>query len=71
MKIIWLGQAGLLLSNGDLTVMIDPYLSHSVEKVNPAMFRHVKSILDKNKSERHLRGGEATKQKYKKMRGEA
>jgi len=39
MKIIWLGQAGLLLSNGDLTVMIDPYLSHSVEKVNPANFR--------------------------------
>lgn len=46
-------------------------ITEKLEKVNPAMFRHVKSILDKNKSERHLRGGEATKQKYKKMRGEA
>ncbi len=45
-------------------------ITEKLEKVNPAMFRRVKSILDKNKSERHLRGGEATKQKYKKLRGE-
>ena len=31
---------------------------------NPALFRIVKEILAINKSERHLRGGEATKRKY-------
>ena len=46
-------------------------ITEKLEKINPTMFCHVKSILDKNKSERHLRGGEATKQKYKKIRGEA
>lgn len=29
------------------------------------LYREVKTILDRNKAERHLRGGEATKQKYK------
>ena len=28
----------------------------------------VKAVLDKNKEERHIRGGEKTKQKYSKMR---
>ena len=32
---------------------------------NPALYTQVKMILDKNKAERHLRGGEATKRKYK------
>ena len=32
--------------------------------VNRALYLHVKEVLDKNKSERHLRGGQATKQKY-------
>lgn len=32
--------------------------------INPAMFAEVKTVLDLNKSERHLRGGEATRQKY-------
>jgi len=31
---------------------------------NPQLFKRVKAVLEKNKSERHLRGGEATKQKY-------
>ena len=31
---------------------------------NPQMFREVKKVLEKNKAERHLRGGEATKRKY-------
>ena len=31
---------------------------------NPSLYREVKEILEKNKSERHLRGGEATRQKY-------
>ena len=35
MKVTWLGQAGLLFDNGEIKIMIDPYLSDSVEKVNP------------------------------------
>lgn len=36
-------------------------LSHD----NPQLYRQVKVILEKNKSERHIRGGMATKRKYK------
>jgi putative DeoR family transcriptional regulator (stage III sporulation protein D) len=35
-----------------------------LEKVNPALYREVKKVLEKNKQERHIRGGQATKQKY-------
>ena len=33
-------------------------------KTNPVLYKNVKEILDKNKAERHLRGGEATRMKY-------
>ncbi len=32
--------------------------------VNPGLYEEVKEILQQNKSERHLRGGEATRKKY-------
>ena len=32
--------------------------------INRTMYLSVKEILNKNKSERHLRGGEATRRKY-------
>jgi putative DeoR family transcriptional regulator (stage III sporulation protein D) len=35
-----------------------------LEKVNPALYKEVKKVLDKNKQERHIRGGQATKLKY-------
>ncbi|MBR5616093.1 MAG: sporulation transcriptional regulator SpoIIID, partial [Clostridia bacterium] len=35
-----------------------------LRRVNPALYEQVQTILDKNKDERHLRGGEATKKKY-------
>ena len=41
MKITWIGQAGLLLQTGKTTVIIDPYLSDSVVKVNPNNWRRV------------------------------
>jgi putative DeoR family transcriptional regulator (stage III sporulation protein D) len=31
---------------------------------NRTIFEQVREVLDKNKAERHMRGGEATKQKY-------
>ena len=39
-------------------------VSYRLEYINPALWREVKTVLEKNKSERHLRGGEATRQKY-------
>jgi len=38
-----------------------------LKKVDKALYSEVKSVLEKNKQERHLRGGEATKKKYEKM----
>lgn len=32
---------------------------------NPQLYKQVKAVLEKNKQERHIRGGLATKQKYK------
>lgn len=34
-------------------------------KINPQIAKEAKEILDLNKSERHIRGGKATKLKYK------
>ncbi len=39
-------------------------LAWRLKKVNPALFSDVKNIIEKNKSERHIRGGEATRKKY-------
>ncbi len=39
MKFTWLGQAGLYFEADGLRILIDPYLSDSVEKVNPKNFR--------------------------------
>lgn len=46
MKITWLGQAGLLFENDNIKIMIDPYFSDSVEKVNPNNFRRVPILED-------------------------
>jgi putative DeoR family transcriptional regulator (stage III sporulation protein D) len=32
---------------------------------NPQLYRRVRKVLEKNKQERHIRGGLATKRKYK------
>jgi putative DeoR family transcriptional regulator (stage III sporulation protein D) len=39
-------------------------LAYKLKYINPGMYSEVKEILDKNRLERHIRGGEATKQKY-------
>lgn len=41
MKITFLGQAGWLFETDNIKIMIDPYLSDSVEKVNSKNFRRV------------------------------
>ena len=37
-------------------------------RASPALYKMVRMLMEKNKSERHIRGGMATQQKYKKMR---
>jgi len=39
-------------------------VTQTLRRVNKLMYYEVKKILDLNKSERHLRGGEATRKKY-------
>ena len=36
-------------------------------RIDPALYRRVEEVLIKNKNERHLRGGEATRIKYLKI----
>lgn len=39
-------------------------LTYKLKYINPRLYTSVKEILELNKSERHLRGGEATRKKY-------
>jgi len=41
-------------------------VTERLKKLNPSMAKQVKRILEENKAERHIRGGEATRIKYKK-----
>ncbi|MBP3370167.1 MAG: MBL fold metallo-hydrolase [Clostridia bacterium] len=41
MKIIWIGQAGLLFEKNGFRVLVDPYLSDSVGKISPDKHRRV------------------------------
>lgn len=40
-------------------------LTERLKTVNPALYRQVRELLDINKAERHIRGGMATRRKYK------
>ena len=39
-------------------------VSHRLWVIKPSLYTEVKAVLDKNKDERHIRGGNATKLKY-------
>lgn len=41
-------------------------VTERLEEINPSLALEVKTVLEKNKSERHIRGGMATKLKYEK-----
>lgn len=43
-------------------------ISERLQKVNPSLASEAKKILEINKSERHIRGGMATKMKYESRR---
>lgn len=39
-------------------------ITDRVEKIDPELARSVRSVLEVNKAERHIRGGMATREKY-------
>lgn len=43
-------------------------VTERLEKINPTLADKIRKILDINKSERHIRGGLATKEKYQNCR---
>ena len=40
-------------------------LTERLPRLNPGLYRQVRQLLDINKAERHIRGGLATRRKYK------
>lgn len=48
------------------TVHID--VSKRLIKLNPQLYEQVRAVLEENKAQRHIRGGLATKEKYKKSK---
>lgn len=43
-------------------------LTAILPKLNTGLYKEVRAVLDVNKEERHLRGGEATKHKYEMLK---
>ena len=43
-------------------------LSERLREIDRSLYIQVKEILEQNKAERHLRGGDATRRKYQKQR---
>ena len=41
MEITYLGQAGFLFETESVKIIVDPYLSDSVEKIQPQNYRRV------------------------------
>lgn len=44
-------------------------MTERLPKINPQVAAQAKNILEINKAERHIRGGRATKMKYKSLEG--
>ena len=45
-------------------------ITETLQHVNHNLYCEAKSVLELNKKERHIRGGEATKNKYKNLKNE-
>lgn len=39
-------------------------VSERLKRIDPKLYHSVKTVLEQNKAERHIRGGIATRQKY-------
>jgi len=42
-------------------------MTERLSSLDRALARHIRAVLEHNKAERHLRGGEATRKKYKEL----
>ena len=42
-------------------------LSQRLPQYNKSLYKQVRCILDENKAQRHIRGGNATREKYRKQ----
>ena len=42
-------------------------ITGALKKINKPLYIEVRKILEQNKQERHIRGGEATKRKFKEL----
>ena len=40
-------------------------VSRRLRKLNPVLYHEVRNVLDVNKAQRHIRGGIATREKYR------
>lgn len=43
-------------------------VTERLKREDPVLYGEVKKVLEKNKQDRHIRGGLATREKYKKQR---
>ena len=43
---------------------VHKYVTERLNQINPALAGQARQVLDVNKSERHIRGGMATREKY-------
>ncbi|NLN27057.1 MAG: sporulation transcriptional regulator SpoIIID [Firmicutes bacterium] len=55
-------QAALVFGVSKSTVHKD--VTERLPRINKDLARRVKRVLERNKAERHIRGGEATRRKY-------
>jgi len=42
-------------------------VTERLRSINPSLAQAVERVLQKNKAERHIRGGQATRQRYRSM----
>ena len=59
-------QAAAVFGVSKSTVHKD--MTERLPRINDELALQVKGVLEQNKAERHIRGGEATKKKYRKQR---
>lgn len=43
-------------------------VTQRLKSIDPGLWEQVRQVLDKNKAQRHIRGGNATREKYKKAK---
>ena len=55
-------QTAKIFNISKITIHKD--ISQRLEEINPSLAIEAKKVLEKNKEERHIRGGMATKLKY-------